>query len=281
MAGFFMGILSRRSILINGSLLRLLLLLGELMRPPGNRLGVHGPMYALAFYRVVFPLMVLSLLVILPSILGMRRGVRVHAVPRLLQLILVVVLFVAAAERRPVRRVLVVAQITGAAGVPAIRRIPAGRVYADYCHNDPVEIAQDKLLIRPATERDYPAIVRIQQHCPETAQWPLGDYSGFPVLVALIGSVHAGFCSWRQSAPDEAEVLNLAVDPPWRRRGVGSALLGAVIERAQGTIFLEVAEPNSPAIALYRKQGWVDVGLRSGYYNHGTVNAVVMKKSSW
>ena len=144
-----------------------------------------------------------------------------------------------------------------------------------------MEIAQDKLLIRPATERDYPAIVRIQQHCPETAQWPLGDYSGFPVLVALIGSVHAGFCSWRQSAPDEAEVLNLAVDPPWRRRGVGSALLGAVIERAQGTIFLEVAEPNSPAIALYRKQGWVDVGLRSGYYNHGTVNAVVMKKASW
>ena len=95
MAGFFMGILSRRSILINGSLLRLLLLLGELMRPPGNRLGVHGPMYALAFYRVVFPLMVLSLLVILPSILGMRQGVRVHAVPRLLQLILVIVLFVA------------------------------------------------------------------------------------------------------------------------------------------------------------------------------------------
>ena len=137
------------------------------------------------------------------------------------------------------------------------------------------------MLIRPAEERDFSAIVRIQQHCPETAQWPLGDYSGFPVLVALIGSVHAGFCSWRQSAPDEAEVLNLAVDPAWRRRGVGSALLAAVLERARGTIFLEVAEPNSAAIALYRKHGWVDVGLRSGYYNHGTINAVVMKKSSW
>jgi len=135
--------------------------------------------------------------------------------------------------------------------------------------------------IRTAEESDFPAIVRIQQYCPETAQWPLGDYSGFPVLVALIDSVHAGFCSWRQSAPDEAEVLNIAVDPVWRRRGVGSALLAAVLERARGTIFLEVAEPNSPAIALYRKQGWVDVGLRSNYYNHGTVNAVVMKKSSW
>ena len=144
-----------------------------------------------------------------------------------------------------------------------------------------MESANDSLLIRPAVERDFPAVVRIQQHCPETAQWPLGDYSGFPVLVALIGSAHAGFCSWRQSAPDEAEILNLAVDPAWRRRGVGSALLSAVLEGAGGTIFLEVAESNSPAIALYRKQGWVDAGLRSGYYNHGPVNAVVMKKSSW
>jgi ribosomal-protein-alanine N-acetyltransferase len=139
----------------------------------------------------------------------------------------------------------------------------------------------ESLLIRPATERDFAAIVRIQQHSPETAQWPLGDYSGFPVLVALVGSIHVGFCSWRQSAPDEAEVLNLAVDPPWRRRGVGSALLAGVLERARGAIFLEVAEPNSPAIALYRKQGWVDVGVRYGYYNQGTVKAVVMKKSSW
>jgi [ribosomal protein S18]-alanine N-acetyltransferase len=135
--------------------------------------------------------------------------------------------------------------------------------------------------VRPAVESDFPAIARIQQHCPETAQWPLGDYSGFPVLVALVDSVHAGFCSWRQSAPDEAEILNLAVDPDRRRRGIGSALLAAVLERARGTVFLEVAEPNLPAIALYRKQGWVDVGLRSGYYNQGTVNAVVMKKSSW
>jgi [ribosomal protein S18]-alanine N-acetyltransferase len=144
-----------------------------------------------------------------------------------------------------------------------------------------VESAKETPLIRPATERDFPAIVRIQQRCPETAQWPLGDYSNFPVLVAFMGAATAGFCSWRQSAPDEAEILNLAVDPAWRRRGVGAALLEAVRERARGAIFLEVAESNSPAIALYRKQGWVDVGLRSGYYNHGTVNAVVMKKSSW
>lgn len=99
--------------------------------------------------------------------------------------------------------------------------------------------------------------------------------------MALIDAQPAGFCSWRQSAPDEAEILNLAVDPSWRRRGVASALLTAVAERAHGVIFLEVAEPNAAAIALYRKHGWVEAGFRTGYYDHGTVNAVVMKKRSW
>ena len=139
----------------------------------------------------------------------------------------------------------------------------------------------EPILIRPALELDYPAIARIQYHCPETAQWPLGDYSGYPLLLASISGQPAGFCSWRQSASDEAEILNIAVDPAFRRRGVASALLARVCEHAQGTIFLEVAEPNSPAIALYRKLGWEEAGMRAGYYDHGIVNAVVMKKRSW
>ena len=137
------------------------------------------------------------------------------------------------------------------------------------------------ILVRSAAARDYPAVSRIQYRCPETAQWPLGDYSSYPLLLALLGDSPAGFCSWRQVAPDEAEILNIAVDPAFRRRGVASALLQAVSSQALGTIFLEVAEPNSPAISLYRKLGWEDAGMRAGYYNHGSVNAVVMKKRSW
>jgi [ribosomal protein S18]-alanine N-acetyltransferase len=135
-------------------------------------------------------------------------------------------------------------------------------------------------VVRPARESDYPAVARIQCRCPETAQWPLGDYSGFPLLIAFVDNAPVGFCSWRQTAPDEAEILNLAVDPDFRRRGVASALLNAVSTQARGTIFLEVAEPNIAAIALYRKHGWEHTGIRAGYYNHGTLNAVVMKKSS-
>jgi ribosomal-protein-alanine N-acetyltransferase len=137
------------------------------------------------------------------------------------------------------------------------------------------------ILIRDARESDYAAISRIQQRSPETAQWPIGDYSNYPVVLAACDGKVAGFCSWRQTLPDEAEILNIAVDPIFRRRGIGSALLTAVCERAKGTIFLEVAEPNEPAIALYRKLGWEPAGTRYGYYFNGTVNAVVMKKRSW
>lgn len=108
----------------------------------------------------------------------------------------------------------------------------------------------------------------------------MGDYSGFSVLFALANSEPAGFCAWRQTSAEEAELLNLAVAPAWRRKGVAWALLNALDRAATGDIFLEVAEPNSGAIALYSRAGWKSVGVRPGYYLRGTVNGVVMKKRS-
>ena len=107
----------------------------------------------------------------------------------------------------------------------------------------------------------------------------MGDYSGFNVLLARFDSVPAGFCAWRQVSQGEAELLNLGVDPEFRRKGVASELLNALNEAARGEIFLEVAEPNVAAIALYQHHGWVAVGIRRGYYDRGKINAVVMKKS--
>ena len=135
-------------------------------------------------------------------------------------------------------------------------------------------------MVRTATERDYPAIARIQQTAPEAAQWPVGDYSNFQVLIALMDEIPVGFCAWRQSAPDEAELLNLAVDPVHRRKGVASALLDNLSCHAIGPVFLEVAEPNEAAIALYKHHGWVQTGVRKGYYKQGSVNAIVMKNRS-
>src|SRR5579863_8371335 len=98
----------------------------------------------------------------------------------------------------------------------------------------------EALTVRPAAERDFPAIARIQQRAPEAAQWPVGDYSGFSLFIAYLGDAPAAFCAWRQTSGDEAELLNLAVDPAYRRRGVASALLDALSRSASGSIFLEV-----------------------------------------
>jgi ribosomal-protein-alanine N-acetyltransferase len=83
-------------------------------------------------------------------------------------------------------------------------------------------------------------------------------------------------------AGDEAEILNTAVDPAHRRKGMASALLAAATSAAREqmikNIYLEVRESNREAIAFYAKHGFAKTGQRRGYYNRPTENAVLMKK---
>ena len=71
-------------------------------------------------------------------------------------------------------------------------------------------------------------------------------------------------------AADEGEVVSIAVDPAYRRRGYGAALLQALFSAARTLgvrqIFLEVRVTNRPAIALYENCGFVQVGRRPNYY---------------
>ena len=81
-------------------------------------------------------------------------------------------------------------------------------------------------------------------------------------------------------AADEAEILTLAVEAAAQRRGIGGALLGCTIETAyrRGAIsmFLEVAEWNRAALALYAQHGFVEVGRRRAYYA-GRADALVLR----
>lgn len=83
-------------------------------------------------------------------------------------------------------------------------------------------------------------------------------------------------------AADEAEVITLAVLPAARRRGIGAALVAAAAReaatRGATRLFLEVAEDNAPARALYARTGFVPVGRRKGYYarESGAVDALVL-----
>jgi ribosomal-protein-alanine N-acetyltransferase len=79
---------------------------------------------------------------------------------------------------------------------------------------------------------------------------------------------------------DQGELANLAIIPPSRGRGLGSRLLARVLEvaRARGvdTVYLEVRESNQPALALYRRFGFTQVGLRRGYYDHPKEDARIL-----
>jgi len=85
----------------------------------------------------------------------------------------------------------------------------------------------------------------------------------------IVGRWLAGFILSRIAA-GEAEILSVAVKPARRGKGLGRGLLDQHLRRLAGrgvgTVFLEVAEDNWPARALYRRAGFSDVGRREGYY---------------
>ncbi len=84
---------------------------------------------------------------------------------------------------------------------------------------------------------------------------------------------------------DEAELLTIATDPEFQRRGLARALMQdwQTLAQSRGakTCFLEVAADNCAAIALYLSEGFAACGRRSGYYgrrNAAAVDAIVMQK---
>ena len=90
-----------------------------------------------------------------------------------------------------------------------------------------------------------------------------------------------GFILCRKAA-DEAEVLTLFVPESYRRHGVAKALIDRATEEAVAAnvraLFLEVADDNAPAIALYSNKGFVEVGRRPRYYK-ASVDALMMKRT--
>jgi len=88
-----------------------------------------------------------------------------------------------------------------------------------------------------------------------------------------------------QTVLDEAEINTITVAPDARRMGVGRALLDAVKERLESAgvtrILLEVAVDNDGAIALYRQNGFSEIGRRKGYYTRADnlkVDALVLER---
>lgn len=142
--------------------------------------------------------------------------------------------------------------------------------------------------IRSFRANDVKALAKILQDAEEAAQWPLESYermARLPGAVALVceaGNGLTGFLIARQVA-DEAEVLNLAVLTEARRKGQASALLGAAFDQLRRLgvtrAFLEVRESNQPAIAFYRKHGFILFGRRKAYYRDPVEDALCLHKN--
>jgi ribosomal-protein-alanine N-acetyltransferase len=93
------------------------------------------------------------------------------------------------------------------------------------------------------------------------------------------GGAMAGFAIY-WIAGGELHLLNLAIHPDWRRKGIARAMMERLAaeggSKGCDLASLEVRKSNQAAVRLYLSLGWVAVGLRPGYYGDNNEDAIVM-----
>ena len=140
--------------------------------------------------------------------------------------------------------------------------------------------------IRRLTYADLPQVIAIERRA-FTSPWSLAMFvlelskpSGI-CLAAEVDHELAGYmiCSRYDTV---WHVMNVAVDPDRRRRGIATALLGALLERVgpDAQVTLEVRRSNLGAIALYERFGFRSAGLRPRYYADNGEDAVIMWRTA-
>ena len=133
------------------------------------------------------------------------------------------------------------------------------------------------MTVRPATADDLPAIAAIQRTSAEAAQWNPAEYLDYRTTVAISDGAIVGFLVTRMVAEGECEILNVAVAPGFRRRGIARDLLSVLLRTFAGVIFLEVRESNQAAQNLYQSLGFQRVGTRPDYYREPPEHGIVLK----
>lgn len=142
--------------------------------------------------------------------------------------------------------------------------------------------------IRPAGFADVKAIHRIEtlSFLTRWSRWSFYSELLNPLSTTLVAtpagdpSQVVGYLIYWVAA-GEMHILNLAVHPRWRRRGVARLLLTTGLKRARDrgahTAWLEVRPSNQPALALYESLGFVPVGRRPGYYEDTGEDALILE----
>ena len=142
----------------------------------------------------------------------------------------------------------------------------------------------DRCRVRVATEADLGGIVAIEQEA-FSDPWSRESFHRLLSQLALVaddGDEVVGYivAHW---AGEESEILNLAVHPEQRRRGIARRLVEEAVVRlvAKGVrlVFLEVRESNEGALAFYDGLGFRQAGHRPGYYRRPREDALVLARS--
>ena len=107
---------------------------------------------------------------------------------------------------------------------------------------------------------------------------PGGQTGGSGEASAVTGEV-AGYAGYWQ-VMDEGHIMNIAVREDLRSRGIGHALMEAMLKEGDslGILYwtLEVRVSNSPALLLYEKTGFTSAGIRPGYYSNPKEDANIL-----
>ena len=142
------------------------------------------------------------------------------------------------------------------------------------------------MIIREMTVNDVPAIAELERVC-FSDPWSENSISSElnnPLsywLVAEDNGVIAGYVG-SQSVLDAADMMNIAVSSDYRRQGIGQALIESLVahllQKNVIALLLEVRVSNIPAITLYEKLGFEQVGRRRGYYHNPREDALILRK---
>lgn len=173
---------------------------------------------------------------------------------------------------------------------PGLRRMLAGNSYSLVAERfDWAKLGQmerdliagtlpEKLVLRAGTPADLARVRQIQAAALPSSRWDAEQYLRHEFLVACYDGAIAGFIVARKTAPDEREILNIAVLGEYRGLGIGEALLRELVFSGEtGDVFLEVRESNHGARRLYERVGFEEVGRRPGYYEDPPETAVIMR----
>jgi ribosomal-protein-alanine N-acetyltransferase len=143
-----------------------------------------------------------------------------------------------------------------------------------------------QLTIRPLGYSDLPQVIAIERRAFPTP-WSLAMFvlelskpSSVCLAAVAGGRLTAYLICSRYS--DVWHLMNVAVDPPARRRGIARALMEEMLERAgpEEPYTLEVRPTNAPAIALYERFGFRSAGTRRRYYQDTGEDALIMWRTA-